>query len=114
MNATSNRWRRRFVASAALAAGALAATSVPANAAVTATFSGGVLTATGDSLNNNLTISRDAAGKILINGGAVNVIGGTATVANTSQIRVLGQGGDDVITLSEVNGALPAANLFGG
>ena len=28
--------------------------------------------------------------------------------------QVFGQGGDDVITLNEANGALPAANLFGG
>jgi Ca2+-binding RTX toxin-like protein len=73
-----------------------------------------VLTVNGDALNNNITISRDAAGRILVNGGAVAVIGGTPTVANTARIQVLGQGGDDVITLSEVNGALPAANLFGG
>ena len=37
-----------------------------------------------------------------------------ATVANTSLIQVFGQGGNDTITLNEANGALPAANLFGG
>ena len=105
---------RRLLAGTVLAAGAIAATSVPAHAAVTASFSGGVLTVTGDNLDNNLTISRNAAGQILVNGGAVPVIGGTPTVANTSQIRVFGLGGNDVITLSEANGALPAANLFGG
>jgi Ca2+-binding RTX toxin-like protein len=108
------RASRRLLAGTVLAAGALAATTASASAAVTATFSGGVLTATGDNLDNNLTISRNAAGQILINGGAVQVIGGTPTVANTSQIRVFGLGGNDVITLSEVNGALPVANLFGG
>src|SRR5215207_2761134 len=84
--------------------------------AVTASFSitGGVLTGFGDSLNNTITLSRDAAGKILVNGGAVAVLGGTPTVANTSLIQVFGQGGDDTITLSETNGALPRANLFGG
>jgi Ca2+-binding RTX toxin-like protein len=96
-----------------LSAGVLAATSATASAATTATFSSGTLTVVGDSLNNSITISRDAAGKILVNGGAVTVTGGTPTVANTALIRVLGQGGDDVITLSEVNGALPATNLFG-
>jgi hypothetical protein len=35
-------------------------------------------------------------------------------VANTALIRVFGLGGDDVITLNEANGALPAATLFGG
>ena len=53
-------------------------------------------------------------GKILVNGGAVAVVGGTPTVANTSQIQVFGLDGQDTITLSEVNGALPRANLFGG
>jgi Ca2+-binding RTX toxin-like protein len=113
---TSGRRRaaRRALASAVLAAGIVAATSVPASAAVTASFSAGTLTVTGDSLDNTTTISRDAAGKILVNGGAVNVVGGTATVANTARIQVFGLGGNDTITLSEVNGALPAANLFGG
>ena len=105
---------RRLLAGGALAAGALAATTVPASAAVTATFNAGTLSVTGDALDNNLTVSRDAAGKILVNGGAVAVIGGTPTVANTSLIRVFGLGGNDVVTISEVNGALPATNLFGG
>jgi Ca2+-binding RTX toxin-like protein len=69
---------------------------------------------TGDSANNSIVISRDAAGKILVNGGAIAVVGGTPTVATTAQIRVFGLDGQDVITLSEINGALPAANLFGG
>jgi Ca2+-binding RTX toxin-like protein len=84
--------------------------------AVTASFSsaGGVLTGFGDSLDNTITLSRDAAGKILVNGGAVPVLGGTPTVANTSLLRVFGQGGNDVITINETNGAMPRANLFGG
>src|SRR5262245_58314731 len=54
--------------------------------AVTATFQpgSGVLTVFGDNLDNNAVVSRNAAGNILINGGAVNIIGGTPTVANTS------------------------------
>ncbi len=40
--------------------------------------------------------------------------GGTPTVANTALIRVFGLGGNDMITLNEVNGALPRGNLFGG
>src|SRR5262249_52173258 len=54
------------------------------------------------------------AGKILVNGGAVAVQGGTPTVANVSLIQIFGQAGNDTITLDEANGALPAANLFGG
>jgi Ca2+-binding RTX toxin-like protein len=113
----SNDWRRatrRLLAGTVLAAGVMAATTATANAAVSSTFDSGVLTVFGDSLDNSITVSRDAAGRILVNGGAVNVAGGTPTVANTTLIRVFGQDGNDVITLSEVNGALPAANLFGG
>ena len=52
--------------------------------------------------------------RLLVNGGAITVAGGTPTVANTSLIQVFGQGGNDTVTISEVNGALPKANLFGG
>jgi Ca2+-binding RTX toxin-like protein len=84
--------------------------------AITSSFlpNAGILTTFGDNLNNNITLSRSAAGQILVNGGAVAVKGGTPTVANTSKIQVFGQGGDDIITLNESNGALPSANLFGG
>ena len=105
---------RRLFAGTVVAAGIFAATGATADAATTSTFSNGVLTVSGDSLNNSIAISRDAAGKILVNGGAVAVVGGTPTVANTSQIQVFGLDGQDTITLSEVNGALPRANLFGG
>src|SRR5215207_8638478 len=118
MNAgRNNGWRRatrRLLAGSVLAAGLIAGTAGPANAATTSTFSSGVLTVLGDSADNSIVISRDAAGKVLVNGGAVAVVGGTATVANTSLIRVFGLDGQDVITLNEANGALPAANLFGG
>jgi hypothetical protein len=110
----ASRGARGLLASAVLAAGFLAATSVPASAAVNSTFSAGVLTVNGDSLNNTITISRDAAGTILVNGGAVPVVGGRPTVANTSLIRVSGLGGQDVLSLIETNGALPPGNLFGG
>src|SRR6478672_370970 len=84
--------------------------------AVTASFdpTSGMLSVFGDALDNTITVSRDAAGTILINGGAVVIQGGTATVANTSLIQGFGLGGNDTITLDESNGALPAANLFGG
>jgi Ca2+-binding RTX toxin-like protein len=72
------------------------------------------LTALGDSLDDAITASRDAAGNILLNGGAVPVVGGTPTVANTTSIQLFGQGGNDTLTLNEANGALPAALLFGG
>ena len=118
MNARrDNAWRRAargLLASTVLAAGVIAAAAVPASAATTATFSNGVLTVSGDSADNNIVISRDAAGRILVNGGAIAVVGGTPTVANTSLIRVSSLGGNDVVTLSEANGALPASSLHGG
>jgi Ca2+-binding RTX toxin-like protein len=121
MNARPNnndrrRPARRLVAGLVLAAAAMLAASSPAHAAVTASFNPGtgVLTVFGDSLNNSITISRDAAGTLLVNSGAVAVSGGTPTVANTSLMQVFGQGGNDTITLNQANGALPRANLFGG
>ena len=74
----------------------------------------GLLSVIGDSLDNTIVTSRDAVGNLLVNGGAVAVVGGRPTVANTSTIQVFGQNGNDTITLSETNGALPAAQLFGG
>jgi Ca2+-binding RTX toxin-like protein len=84
--------------------------------AVTASFLAktGTLSVFGDSLDNTITESRDAAGNILTNDGAVATVGGSPTVADTSLIQVFGQAGNDIITLNEANGALPAANLFGG
>jgi Ca2+-binding RTX toxin-like protein len=82
--------------------------------AVSATFAGGTLTVLADNLNNTVEISRNAAGNLLVNGGAVNITGGTATVANTAQILVFGQGGNDTLTINEANGALPKSRLFGG
>ena len=78
--------------------------------AVTASFSSGarMLSVFGDQLDNTIIVSRDAAGNILINGGAVSVTGGNSAVANTALIQVFGQGGNDTISLNEANGALPA------
>lgn len=84
--------------------------------AVTAAFSPvtGDLSILGDSQNNQIVVSRDAAGKILVNGGAVAITGGTSTVANTSLISIFGQAGNDTLSLDESNGALPKAQIFGG
>src|SRR3984885_5306724 len=83
---------------------------------ITASFSAssGTLTEFGDSGNNSLVTSRNAAGQLLVNGGAVPVLSGPATVANTSVIQAFGLDGADTIALDEANGALPAAQLFGG
>jgi aspartyl-tRNA(Asn)/glutamyl-tRNA(Gln) amidotransferase subunit A len=61
----------------------------------------GQLSVFGDAAKNTITLSRDAAGRILINGGAVPIIGGTATVANTTLIQVFGLAGDDIIAMYE-------------
>jgi Ca2+-binding RTX toxin-like protein len=83
--------------------------------AVTAGFSPeGVLTIVGDGLDNSIVVSRNAAGAILVNGGAVAIQGGTPTVANTFLVQSFGLGGNDTLALNEANGALPRANLFGG
>ena len=84
--------------------------------AITAAFSPatGVLNIFGDSLDNTIEISRNPAGGILVNGGAVSIVGGAPTVANTTLMQVFGMSGNDTISLNEANGALPRANLFGG
>jgi Ca2+-binding RTX toxin-like protein len=68
----------------------------------------------GDKLKNTITMSRDAAGNILVNDGAVAIGGEQPTVNNTSAMQIFGEDGDDTITLDEANGPLPAALLFGG
>jgi Ca2+-binding RTX toxin-like protein len=84
--------------------------------AVTATFSAatGVLNVFGDGNDNTIELVRNASGGILVNNGAVSVVGGTPTVANTALIRAFGLGGNDTITINEALGALPAAHLYGG
>jgi Ca2+-binding RTX toxin-like protein len=84
--------------------------------AITASFfaSSGVLTVIDDSQGNTIVASRDVAGNILINGGAVAIIGGQPTVANTGTIQIFGQAGNDAISVDERNGAMPAVLLFGG
>ena len=97
------------------AMGLVTATSAgSAHASNGAVFSLGILTVLGDAQDNNLAISRDAAGKILVNGGSVAILGGTPTVANTRSILVLGLAGNDTLTMDEVNGALPKVTMIGG
>src|SRR4051812_13366279 len=113
---TSRVLRIRKQSRRAISAAAFEALEKRQMFAVTASFSSssGLLSVFGDALDNNITLSRNAAGTILVNGGAVAVVSGTPTVANTTTMQVFGQGGNDTLTLSEVNGALPNANLFGG
>jgi Ca2+-binding RTX toxin-like protein len=72
----------------------------------------GVLAETGDNRGSTITTSRNAAGQIFVNGGAVSIDGGQPTLDNTKEIVVSGGNGDDTISLDNV--ALPPAQLFGG
>jgi Ca2+-binding RTX toxin-like protein len=84
--------------------------------AITATFNpaAGLLTVLGDAQANTIVVSRNAAGTIFVNGGAVVVRGGSPTVANTRLVDLFGQSGDDNLSMNETNGVLPSANIFGG
>src|SRR5262245_19482127 len=73
---------------------------------------GGVLTVLGDNADNTIEVSRNAAGNLLVNGGAVRIVGGTPTVANTSRIQIFGFGGNDQLSLNETNGPLPSASIY--
>jgi len=79
MRKTRGQVRLWFVVMAAMVAG-FGVAADRADAAVTATFSSGVLTVFGDGINNSIVISRDAAGRILVNDGAVVVVDVVATV----------------------------------
>ena len=82
--------------------------------AVTANAAGGVLNVLGDDNPNAIVVSRDLAGNLLINGGAVPISGSPATTATIQLISVTGAGGNDNLALDETNGVLPAASLSGG
>jgi Ca2+-binding RTX toxin-like protein len=72
-----------------------------------------ILAVVGTAQDDNITVSRDAAGRLLVNGGAVPVLGPTPTVANTALIELFGLAGNDTLALDEANGALPSSLLFG-
>lgn len=82
--------------------------------AIVASFDGGILTVSGDNQDNTISVSRDAAGTLLVNGGLVPVTGGVATADNTFLIRIDGLNGNDALQLNEDNGQLPRADILGG
>jgi hypothetical protein len=82
--------------------------------AITASLASGILSIVGDTLDNPITVSRDVAGNILINNGAIAITGSIATVGNTTLIQASGLDGIDTIVLDQTNGALPATAFSGG
>jgi Ca2+-binding RTX toxin-like protein len=82
--------------------------------AITATFSNGILTITGDDTANAIQVSRDLGGTLSVNGGAVPITGGPATVTNTTEIDVSALGDNDVVTFDDSNGTLPPTSTLGG
>ncbi|MDH2386282.1 hypothetical protein [Bradyrhizobium sp. CER78] len=82
--------------------------------AVTANLAAGVLTILGDAADDTITTGRGAAGVIAVNGGAVPITGRPATTANTTAVDILGQDGNDTVTLDASQGALPPVTSNGG
>src|SRR5262245_39628892 len=72
-----------------------------------------VLTVIGDAGNNDITVSRDAAGNLSVTGAPI-LSRVPVTAAGTVKIKMIGGGGNDTLRLDETNGVLPAATLDGG
>ncbi|HKX61512.1 MAG TPA: calcium-binding protein, partial [Verrucomicrobiae bacterium] len=104
-NENAGFFRVRDLSIAAESAGAVVAFFNPGS---------GLLTITGTSGDNQIVVSRDAAGKILVAQGAVQIKGGTPTVANTELISIFGLGGNDTLRIDEAGGAMPRAQMQGG
>ena len=85
--------------------------------AITASFSAGAGHAVGTRRQPRATRSRSAATRpeAFSSMAAPSPLSAAQpTVANTTKIQAFGQAGNDTIALDEANGALPAADLFGG
>ena len=91
--------RRTMVGAGAVAASLTAALAFApsASAATSAHFNQGhgVLTVFGDPNGGTTVVSRDRAGVIEVNGGAVRIDGARATVSNVSTIVVVGGHAND-------------------
>ena len=110
--------RRKMVGAGAVAASLTAALAFApsASAATSAHFNQGhgVLTVFGDPNGGTTVVSRDRAGVIEVNGGAVRIDGARATVSNVNTIVVVGGYASDRLAIDEEHGSLPRALLFGG
>lgn len=89
---------------------------VVAQEPITAVFDpgSGVLTVTGTDSDNHITVGRQPAGNLRVNGGTVPILGGVPTIANTTLVRILGLGGSDQLRVDETAGPMPPAALDGG
>ena len=72
------------------------------------------LTATGDAFANSIIFTRDGTGTLIVNGGAVPITGGPATITNTDLIEAFGLDLNDILSLDETGGVLLPADFFGG
>ncbi len=79
-----------------------------------AVFAGGVLTVIGTANDDTIIVSQDGLGTLLvsINNAAIPIVGGPATLANTTAVKVFGLDGNDTITIA--TGQMPPAQLYGG
>ena len=84
--------------------------------AVTASFSAstGFLTVFGDAHDNTITSAATRPAASWSTAARWRSSAARRPSPTPSLIQVFGQAGNDTITLNEANGALPAANLFGG
>jgi Ca2+-binding RTX toxin-like protein len=108
--------RRAVGAAAAASVVATLALAPPASARTTAHFEKdrGILAVSGDARSNAIIVSRTRDGVIEVNGGAVDIGGRRATVANVTRIVVRGGLGSDRLALDDRHGPLPRARLLGG
>ncbi|MEB3292421.1 MAG: hypothetical protein VKJ24_04615, partial [Synechococcales bacterium] len=74
----------------------------------------GVLTVFGDNANNTIALGQTAAGDLLVNGGAVQILGGKARAADARHIFLVGFGGDDTLKIDESQGKIAATTFFLG
>ena len=110
-----DRTTRTVVAALATAAMSLGFAATAAQAGVSVSRVGTELRLAGDDVGDQVIIDRNAAGVIRVDVGADGSFedDGSSTVANTTRIVVNAGGGDDVVTLNEAMGALPAATMNG-
>lgn len=127
MNHSAPRRRTKFIAGASAAVASLTTGLVFASPAgakplgpapgprTTTSFVNNqhVLTIVGDSGDNSISVGRDAAGVITINGVDLVLNGVTVTVANVNKIVLEGGSGSDRLGIDDSNGPMPVASILG-